>query len=183
MILYKIDDVSNRLGVSTSTIKKYYLMIEEKGYRFKRGTAGNLMFDDSDIDMFKMLIVVKNQPGITLKEAVDKVVSNVRSVGFPRSEWEESPQENIDTKRLEKVVVEAMGLIQTYREELQRKDNLIESQQAQLKEYSKYIESAQSLIEQKEKETSRSSSEILSSLESIHEQIEEVKKKKWWQMW
>ena len=77
MLYMKIDDVSKVLDLSPSTIKKYYLLIEQQGYRFKRNQQGHVLFVDQDVQMFKKLIQLKNEPGFTLSKAVDQVMSTI----------------------------------------------------------------------------------------------------------
>lgn len=59
----KVDGLAKAIGVTTSTAKKYYLLFEEQGYNFKRNQQGQLLFSQDDIDLFKELIVLKNEKG------------------------------------------------------------------------------------------------------------------------
>ena len=72
-----LTDIANMIGISPSTVKKYYLAIEERGYRFRRNLQGQMMFNEDDLEMFRKLITIKNQPGMTVQKAVEKVTADI----------------------------------------------------------------------------------------------------------
>src|SRR5438309_414522 len=69
----KVEGVAKLIGVSPSTVKKYYAMFEQEGYKFKRNNEGHILFSNYEIDLLKELIVLKNQPGMTLPNAVKQI--------------------------------------------------------------------------------------------------------------
>lgn len=73
-LLGKVDTVAKKLNISTSTLKKYYLLYEEEGYRFKRSNDGHVLFSRYDVELFEKLIALKNQPNMTIKKAVQQIV-------------------------------------------------------------------------------------------------------------
>lgn len=81
-----VDDVARELGLSPSTIKKYYLLIEENGYRFTRSRTGKVIFSERDLEIFKRLIQIKNEKGIKVVDAVKTVISSITDVTV----WKES---------------------------------------------------------------------------------------------
>lgn len=72
-----VNDVAKELGISPSTIKKYYLAVEEKGYRFGRNMQGQVRFGEHDIYLFKQIIVIKNMPGMSVQKAIDKLTADI----------------------------------------------------------------------------------------------------------
>jgi hypothetical protein len=74
-LLEKVENVAKIINVAPSTLKKYYLLFEEEGYRFKRSAEGHVLFAPHDVELLKKLIVIKNQPNMTLKKAVQQIVS------------------------------------------------------------------------------------------------------------
>ncbi|UDY80700.1 DUF3967 domain-containing protein [Geobacillus phage GR1] len=92
-IYVKIDDVAKAVGLSPSTIKKYYLMVEECGYRFNRNNQGQLIFSDEDTEIFRKIIQLKNEPNMSVQKAVEEVVSNITSITIYK---ESSNSYNID---------------------------------------------------------------------------------------
>ncbi|MFD4819542.1 MerR family transcriptional regulator [Peribacillus butanolivorans] len=71
---HKVDEVAKVLGVTPSTVKKYYLLFEEQNYKFKRSNQGHLMFSEKDIDLFNKLIELKNEPGMKVHNAVEQLI-------------------------------------------------------------------------------------------------------------
>ena len=69
-----VESVAKMFGLSPSTVKKYYGLFEKAGYRYKRNNQGSIIFDSYEIDMFKDLIFLKNQPGMTVSKAVREIV-------------------------------------------------------------------------------------------------------------
>lgn len=74
---YGVVGVAKMLGVSSSTVKKYYLLMEENNYHFKRNIKGRVIFTDDDSKLFQRLIILKNEPGKTLKIAVVQLIQEV----------------------------------------------------------------------------------------------------------
>jgi hypothetical protein len=58
---------------SNPTVKKYYLMFEQEGYKFKRSNEGHILFSEHDISLFKELIHLKNQPEMTIQRLLSKL--------------------------------------------------------------------------------------------------------------
>lgn len=77
--IIKVKEMADTLGISESTVKKYYLLFEEDGYYFDRNKQGNVMFSNYDISLFNKFIIKKNQPGITIKKAIKLVL---KEIGF-----------------------------------------------------------------------------------------------------
>ncbi|WP_242214896.1 MerR family transcriptional regulator [Bacillus cereus group sp. BfR-BA-01383] len=74
MSIYKnVNEVAELLSIAPSTVKKYYLLFEPQ-YRFKRNNQGLLMFSDYDIDLFRNLIRLKNNSGMTVAKAVEQIL-------------------------------------------------------------------------------------------------------------
>ncbi|MCM2532122.1 helix-turn-helix domain-containing protein [Neobacillus pocheonensis] len=71
---FKVNEVAKSLGITPSTIKKYYLLFEQYNYIFKRHKNGQLMFSEVDIELFKKLIDLKNKPGMNVSKAVEQLL-------------------------------------------------------------------------------------------------------------
>ena len=52
-LLEKVENVAKVLNISSSTLKKYYLLFEEEGYRFKRSAEGHVLFAPYDVELLK----------------------------------------------------------------------------------------------------------------------------------
>lgn len=95
-VYVKIEEAAAIIGLSASTVKKYYLMVEEKGYRFLRNKQGQLMFSEQDMEMFKKIIVMKNKPGMSVQKAVDLVVGDITSITVYDEDKISAPQVNLE---------------------------------------------------------------------------------------
>ncbi|MFJ7678266.1 hypothetical protein ACIQXQ_09395 [Peribacillus sp. NPDC097198] len=71
---HDVVSIADILGVSSSTVKKYYLLMEENNYRFQRNTIGRVTFSEADLNLFLRLISLKNEPGMTVKKAVKQII-------------------------------------------------------------------------------------------------------------
>ncbi|MGE7586475.1 hypothetical protein [Peribacillus sp. NPDC101480] len=73
-ISHDVFTMANLLGVSSSTVKKYYLLFEDNNYRFKRNVKGKVTFTNDESKLLQRLTVLKNEPGMNLKTAVEQLV-------------------------------------------------------------------------------------------------------------
>lgn len=67
----KINEVAAILGVTSSAVKKYYLLFEKNNYKFTRSKQGQLVFSEYEIELFRKLIQLKNEPGNTVEKSVE----------------------------------------------------------------------------------------------------------------
>lgn len=123
-LLGKVEDVAKTIGVSPSTIKKYYLLFEEEGYTFKRNNEGHVLFTGHDIELLKKLISLKNQPNMTIKKAIQLIVAE-----------EELASEDMTVMTNEMTAVTAvMTEIQELKELVKQQNELLQHQQRYIDE-------------------------------------------------
>lgn len=58
-VFEKVESAAKIIGVAPSTVKKYYLLFEQEGYKFKRSNKGYVLFSNHDIDLLKELMILK----------------------------------------------------------------------------------------------------------------------------
>jgi DNA-binding transcriptional MerR regulator len=75
-VFEKVESAAKIIGVAPSTVKKYYLLFEQEGYKFKRSNKGYVLFSNHDIDLLKELMILKNQSGMTIQKAVKEIIKN-----------------------------------------------------------------------------------------------------------
>lgn len=178
MIFLKIEDVSNRLGVSPSTIKKYYLLLEQKGFRFRRNNQSHVMFSEQDVMMFRKLIQLKNEPGITVNKAVEIIAQSVTDI----TDIIVTTDENVTNMKDMSVMT---GYIEELKDVMLKQQELFVKQQEQIN----YLVSEQEENKKRLIESVSDRDKLL--MESIRE-TQEVKKmilelnekqnKKWWKI-
>lgn len=153
---HKVDEVAKVLGVTLSTVKKYYLLFEEQNYKFKRSNKGHLMFSEKDIDLFNKLIELKNEPGMKVHNAVEQLIKE---------------NEN-DVSNVYQLVSNAMAEITNLKNLIRQQQKVINDQQEKLKRIEdKYGTLTKMVIEQEK----RNSQTLVISDQELESSIKEVK--------
>lgn len=67
-------DIARKLGVGTSTLRKYAAAMEEKGYRFERAANQSRMFSQRDMERFRLLKTALRENNLLLSEAVEQAL-------------------------------------------------------------------------------------------------------------
>ncbi|MDI6591029.1 DUF3967 domain-containing protein [Bacillus subtilis] len=165
-----VDDVARELGLSPSTIKKYYLLIEENGYRFTRSRTGKVIFSERDLEIFKRLIQIKNEKGIKVVDAVKTVISSITDVtvwkeSAAATEFEEPPADIIVMK-----------------ETMEQMHEIIKNQQKQIDQLLESQNQTQKLLESGSTDRDKLLLQSIRETQELKQLIlENNKKKKWWQ--
>ena len=134
----KVEGVAKLIGVSPSTVKKYYAMFEQEGYRFKRNNEGHILFSNYEIDLLKELIVLKNQPGMTLPNAVKQIVemggmTSVKAESETTTMLKETEGlDGADMLIITKQVASVMAELAELKQLIKEQNELVKLQQAQL---------------------------------------------------
>jgi len=165
-----VDDVARELGLSPSTIKKYYLLIEENGYRFTRSRTGKVIFSERDLEIFKRLIQIKNEKGIKVVDAVKTVISSITDVTV----WKESAA----TTEFEEPPVD----ITVMKETMEQMHEIIKNQQKQIDQLLESQNQTQKLLESGSTDRDKLLLQSIRETQELKQLIlENNKKKKWWQ--
>jgi len=176
----KVDGLARAIGVTTSTAKKYYLLFEEHGYNFKRNQQGQLLFSQDDINLFKELMLLKNEKGMTVPKAVketvkDKVITDITDITAKTEDI------TVITKQVTTVMTELDELKQL----VKNQNEIIEKQQEDFKkQFLKQEAYIKDSLEQRDKTLITTLREMQESQKEIATSLSEEKnKKKWWQRW
>ncbi|WP_262120319.1 DUF3967 domain-containing protein [Bacillus subtilis] len=165
-----VDDVARELGLSPSTIKKYYLLIEENGYRFTRSRTGKVIFSERDLEIFKRLIQIKNEKGIKVVDAVKTVISSITDVTV----WKESAA----ATEFEEPPVD----ITVMKETMEQMHEIIKKQQKQIDQLLESQNQTQKLLESGSTDRDKLLLQSIRETQELKQLIlENNKKKKWWQ--
>lgn len=79
MEYYTAKHVANFLGIHTTTLRKYALMLEQNNYPIKRDYAKNRLFTQEDIGMIQELQAAKENENTTLFTAARILTEEYRS--------------------------------------------------------------------------------------------------------
>lgn len=74
-LIYDTAAVSKALMLGESTIRKYCALMVKHNYKFHKAPAGHRIFYDTDIDVLRQIVSLKNTGEKTLEESVIAVLS------------------------------------------------------------------------------------------------------------
>lgn len=176
-----VDEVAAFLGLSPSTVKKYYLLIEEKGYRFRRTQQGRVVFSNKEVEMFKNLIYYKNERGMSVQKAADKVMTEITDITVYKGR-ENEPQ------TIDMTVISSMSNLQKEtRDLLIKQHNIILNLQNQINEIREEQKRRVKMIEGESSKSDQFFSKSEEKIEELREILKDMQRaqnrKKWWEIW
>lgn len=160
-----VEGVAKIISVAPSTVKKYYGLFEKAGYRFKRSNEGYLLFDDHEIDMFKDLIFLKNQPNMNIPKAIHEIVTREGITDI--SSTQGTPTDITDISRQ----------VTTVMSEIVELKQLVKEQTELIKQQQKYIDEKLEKRDQLLMESIRTNQEEKKALLELASATEKKKKK------
>lgn len=198
-IMHKIDDIARIIGVAAPTVKKYYLLFERFGYRFKRSAQGQVIFSDFEINLFRKFIQLKNEKGVTVEMAAKAILREYgTTVTTDTTDVTDEYDEDFVTDTTDiAVITERMRSLEEF---LMQQSKLLEAQQYQLnrvlhlqQESEKKAEETAKILESKIQENAELLSNQISDRDKMFltavREMQDVKKmvaaaqeKKWWQI-
>lgn len=183
----KVESVARLIGVAPSTVKKYYSLFEQEGYKFKRSNEGYVLFSDYDINLLKELIILKNKSGMTVQKAVKRLVKDEVIIDIT-----DIPDTTIDMTVISKQVTAVISDMTDMKQLLEEQNEHIKQQQEDSKqekvELKQALRGLENKVEQAKVESLRTSMELKKALKEITEievapTKEAEEKKKWYQFW
>lgn len=72
---YQSQEVADILDISTATLRAHSKALENAGYEFKKNANKQRQYSDKDVDILRAMLALKNEHGLALKSAIDKVSS------------------------------------------------------------------------------------------------------------
>lgn len=120
---YRLTDLADALGVKESTAKKYYLLIEREGYNFTREKNNHISFQESEVNMLKKMMELKSQPGTTLQDAVEEVVSMMKSTHPDHNSHNLSKHNSYnpdEIKELKELIIQQSEMLKEQQQAIQR---------------------------------------------------------------
>lgn len=189
-IYMNVDDLANHLGVSSSTVKKYYLLIEERGYKFRRNIQGNLSFTQYDLELFKIIFKLKSEPKSTVNGSIDKALGIIiDTTGITNDEvnvsQETSPSEDMTViTNIDKTLTELKNYIEKQDRTLNEQNNLIKEQSRIIYELNRSNRENKQLLENKdEKSLLENNLEEMNKIKDMLKEVKENSEKPWWKFW
>lgn len=76
-------DIAKTLGVGASTLRKYAAALEEKGYVFERAVNQSRIYTEADVECFRYLKSLLRENNMTMAEAVEMILTELRQQAEP----------------------------------------------------------------------------------------------------
>lgn len=173
-LILKVEDVAKVLGISSSTVKKYYLLFEEEGYQFKRNKDGHVLFTENDLELFKEFMILKNQKGMTVPKAIKQLAQGDAMPVMTDMSVITVMSEQVMAVMME--VKELKALVKTQedyiKESLEKRDQLL---MASIRESQERKKEAMELEELKRL--------MVEQMQATKEIASALGKKPWWKFW
>lgn len=74
---YFPSEVANLTKISSSTLRKYCILIEEKGYMFERRIDRSRIFYQQDIELIQSILTMILKKNYPLKQAITLCITNI----------------------------------------------------------------------------------------------------------
>mgnify|MGYP001062716822 CR=1 FL=1 len=131
--VYTTKQVADNLGIVTSTLRKWALLLEQYGYKFERNEKNQRMFFDSDMLALRNLKELTQQDGMSLENAVKSIADK----GELREEISLSDFE--DNSKLEAKLDELLEYVKRQDERIEMQEQFNKELIKRLEEQNKYI--------------------------------------------
>jgi DNA-binding transcriptional MerR regulator len=159
---YTTKQVADNLGIVTSTLRKYCLMLEDEklgNYRFERNEKDQRIFYDHDVIALRLLKKLTQEDGITLENAVKTVGEKARN----REEFvSETPEESetpsvtvTDLQRHEDKLDQILEYVKRQDERIEQQERFNRELITKLDEQNRYIKESIDKRDQKLMEAMR----------------------------
>lgn len=187
-IFMNVEDLAKRLNISNSTVKKYYLLVEERGYKFRRNIQGHVNFSQKDFELFKLILNLKNRPKTTVKEAIDEALNNFGdeySIEPKEDISNTQPVSNEDMTVISKKLDDIEFHVKQQNSIIEQRDQMIRDQDDMVNELISSNKRISKMLNDK-KEENDLLRETLKENEEIKNLLLEMKEKeenKWWKFW
>lgn len=149
MAFYNPEELAKLLEIKPSTLRKYSLLLEKKGYEFKKNAQGHRWYDDTDIVSMRKLIAFKNSSAMSLEDSIDAVLMWKKGEGIALSDTTHIALYN-DTKKPNETLEEMRSTIDQQQETIEKLVNVVQ-------------------------ELSKQNTTIIQSLNEVHSKLEEEK--------
>lgn len=183
MDLYmNVDNLANQLGVSSSTVKKYYLLIEDKGYKFRRDIKGHVSFTQDDLQLFKAIFQLKSQPKTSIESAINQALGYI---SIPEDVDEENSEDTRDITSIAdmKVITEEINKLNS---RIDEQKYLINEQNRMINEMLRSNRKNQLILEDKKEESllEQNLEETNNLKDLVNELNNKIENQKpWWKFW
>ncbi|WP_028401443.1 MerR family transcriptional regulator [Ectobacillus panaciterrae] len=181
-VIYSPSDVQELLGIDSSTLRKYAILLEGHGYHIHRNDRGHRGYFDKDVITLRKLIEFSKQEGMTLERSAEAVMTWVSEEDETVTVTEVVPLQAANDRgierdtnhdeileRVERLEQVNLELIKHFKEKAVREAK----QEEKINQILTYIERQEQLEVERGKMIE----------EETQKQIAAAQEKKWWQFW
>ncbi|MDP7981418.1 DUF3967 domain-containing protein [Bacillus sp. WLY-B-L8] len=201
---YSPGDVAEQLGIQSSTLRKYADVLEKEGYTFLKNDRGHRKYRESDVMVFRKLILLKSDTDMTLESATKQVVAWHQGIEvLPLESYEIERHEDTDfnATALQSMIQEQSEVIEKQNELLQELTKRLAEQDQRSAQREMELLSAMQTLQESQKLIAMNNSEAAKEDVARHQErdkmlmqtireVQEVKKmiaasndKKWYEFW
>ena len=166
---YTIPQAARALALKEPTFRKYYMLIEKKGYLFSRTQQGHVMFTEDNLRMIKNILDEKNKPRVTLEGAIQKIIVNTEGYEEPEVD------DNEENQTLHAKIDRLTAMVEQQQETIQRLESKLDHG-----EY-KQLENSEKVKQLEEGKSKEEEKEIVETAEEVKQEEKKEEKKSIWQ--
>ncbi len=107
-IYYSTAQVTDMVELSDQNVRKYFRMLEERGYEVTRDEYQRRLFSKADVHVLQEMIKVSKEPGFTLELAADEVIEKADEIIEKNKEETNNSASNDDVLKALRLVVDKL---------------------------------------------------------------------------
>ena len=170
MKVYSASDITSLLDIKDSTLRKYCLMLEDKGYEFQKNNRDHRFFRDDDIITLRKFITLKDN-GMSLNESAEGVVL-----------WHKGNEEEVTDITVSQT--DTHDVIERYNNDMTEMKDMMRQQNEMINKLNDKIDRQQDYIEQsikkRDEQLMLAINEMQESKKEIAAERENQQKKGFW---
>ncbi|AZJ24416.1 hypothetical protein CT694_33555 (plasmid) [Bacillus wiedmannii bv. thuringiensis] len=191
-IVYTANEVFGRLGVSSSTLRKYSDVLEREGYEVRKNSRGRREYTEFDVVLLQNLVELSKEDGMTLEKAAKLIVKEYDIANKKEETEEANPipyhvqyqlHEQYSAMVAELNRVQQANLLEMEKrlsDRIDQRNTLIEEDMKNRKEREGRIEKR---LERRDENLMKMIREIQDAKRIIEEGAAAKEKKVWWKFW
>lgn len=186
---YWTKEVAERLSIGESTLRKWCLALEDKGYQFTKGQRGSRAFVESDIEVLTKMKNVLNQLGTSIEQALEVALNERENAqSHDVHTFEQLPAEHENMRTQHAMSPEIMSaLMEKYKDDLLEvvRDEFQQTLKIQGERTEERLRAMEERTLEREKKRDENLTAMLRETLEVKKMIaaSQESKKPWWKFW
>ncbi|WP_129731441.1 DUF3967 domain-containing protein [Ectobacillus funiculus] len=169
--VYSPTDIQELLGIDSSTLRKYAILLEKNGYHFLKNERGHRGYFDKDVITLRKLLEFSKQPDMTLERSAKAVMTWVSEEDITVSVPTEAPLQPTDERYNDMI------------ERLIRLEEHNKRQEAFNQELLHQLQKQQQYIQESLERRDKTLMETVREIQETKLLTAATQQKRWWQFW